>query len=136
MRHDQFIQANANGYPVIFGDVADLRLKKTLEMAKRATLVLTIARYEISRELTPLVQERYPNLTRFVAVDNEKEQQKFESLGMKAIVTRSVPKGIDLAALVLMEHKISGDKVQKWMQQEQNEALAALSTQVGPVATV
>lgn len=133
MRHDQFIKANADGYPVVFGDVSDLRLKKTLEMAKRATIVFTIARYDISRELAPIVQERYPNLTRFVAVDDEEEKQKFEALGMKAIVTRSVPKGIALAAAVLQEHQVSGDKIEKWMRQVQEEALANLNTQVEPV---
>ena len=136
MRHDQFIKANADGYPVVFGDVSDLRMKKNLEMAKRATIVFTIARYEISRELAPIVQERYPNLTRFVAVDNEEDKQKFESLGMKAIVTRSVPQGIALAAAVLQEHQVSGDKVQEWMRQVQDEALANLNSPAAPMATV
>jgi len=136
MRHDPFIKANADGYPVVFGDVSDLRMKKTLEMAKRATLVFTFARYEVSRELAPIVQERYPNLTRFVAVDNDEEKQKFESLGMKAIVTRSVPEGITLAAAVLMEHHVSGDKVQAWMRQVQDEALATHGTQVDSVTAV
>ena len=133
MRHDQFIKANADGYPVMFGDVSDLRMKKTMEMGKRATIVLTIARYETSRELAPIVQERYPNLTRFVAVETEEDKQKFESLGMKAIVTRSVPKGIALAAAVLMEHHVSGDKVQEWMREVQEEALSNLKTELDPI---
>jgi len=134
MRHDPFIKANADGYPVVFGDVSDLRMKKTLEMAKRATIVFTFARYDISRELTPIVQERYPNLIRFVAVDNDEEKQKFESLGMKAIVTRSVPQGIALAAAVLLEHHVGGDKVQAWMREVQEETLATLSPQADTVA--
>ena len=136
MRHDQFIKANADGYPVVFGDVSDLRLKKTLEMAKRATIVFTVARYEISRDLAPIVQERYPNLSRFVAVENEEDKHKFELLGMKAIVTRSTPKGIALAAAVLMEHHVSMDNVQKWMRQVQDQALATLNTYVDPATTV
>jgi len=136
MRHDQFIKANADGYPVVFGDVSDLRLKKTLEMGKRTTIVFTIARYEISSELAPIVQERYPNLTRFVAVDNEEDKQKFEALGMKAVVTRSIPKGIALAAMVLQEHHVSGEKVQEWMRQVQEEALANLNPPVDSVATI
>ncbi|MCA9473656.1 MAG: cation:proton antiporter [Nitrospirales bacterium] len=123
MDHDRFIKAHADGYPVAFGDVADVRLMETFDMAQRPTIVITIARYEISQALTPIVRERYPNLTRFVSVENDEERQKFETLGMKAIVTRSVPKGLDLAALVLREHKVSDDKIQKWMRREQEQAL-------------
>ena len=121
---------------MVFGDVSDLRLKKTLEMAKRATIVFTVARYEISRELAPIVQERYPNLTRFVGVENDEEKHKFESLGMKAIVTRSVPKGIALAAAILREHQVSGDNIQKWMRQVQDETLANLNPQVDSATAV
>ncbi len=128
MDHDRFIKAHADGYPVAFGDVADLRLMETFQMAQRPTIVITIARYEISKALTPIVRERYPDLTRFVSVENDEERRKFEALGMKAIVTRSVPKGLDLAALVLREHKVSDDKIQKWMQQQQDQALETVGT--------
>lgn len=123
MDHDRFIKAHADGYPVAFGDVADLRLMETVGMSQRPMIVITIARYEISQALTPIVRERYPNLTRYVSVESDEERQRFEALGMKAIVTRSVPKGLDLAAVVLRELQVGDDTIHKWMQRQQDQAL-------------
>jgi CPA2 family monovalent cation:H+ antiporter-2 len=124
MDHERFIRANADGYPVAFGDAGDLRLMETFEIAERPTIVITIVRYEISRELTPILQQRYPHLTRFIAVENDKDRERFEALGMRAVVNRSQPRGLDLAAAVLAAHGVSDDKIHAWMQRQQEELLA------------
>jgi hypothetical protein len=129
MDYDRFIKANADGYPVTFGDPADLRLLETMQIAERPSLVITIARYEVSRELTPIVRKRYPGLTRFVGVETDAEQARFEVLGMRAIVNRSIPKGLDLAAAVLGAHGVSDDKVHEWMRRQQEQALEAAGMQ-------
>jgi monovalent cation:proton antiporter-2 (CPA2) family protein len=124
MDHDRFIRANADGYPVAFGDAADLRLMETFEIAERPTIVITIVRYEISRDLTPILRQRYPHLARFIAVENDEDRRRFEALGMRAVVNRSQPRGIDLAAAVLGAHGVSDDRVHAWMQRQQEEAFA------------
>jgi len=86
-------------------------------------VVVTIARYEVSQELTPIVRERYPHLTRFVSVDTDTEKLRFEALGMKAVLSRSVPKGLDLAAAVLKEQGISNQKIHEWRPRQQEQAL-------------
>jgi monovalent cation:proton antiporter-2 (CPA2) family protein len=123
--HDHFVKANADGYPVAFGDAGDPRFLETIQMAQRPTIVVTIKRYEISRNLTPILRERYPNLTRFIAVDNDEERRKFEALGMRAIVSRSIPSGLDLAAAVLRAHNVKDEKIYVWMREQQDLALAA-----------
>ncbi len=128
MDHDRFIEANADGYPVAFGDASDLRLMEMFQISQRSTIVVTISRYQVSRGLTPIVRERYPNLTRFVSVESDEEKAKFEALGMRAIVARSIPKGLDLAAAVLKEHKVSNEKIHEWMQRQQSQALEAAGT--------
>ncbi len=125
MDHERFIRANADGYPVAFGDAGDLRLMETFEIAERPTIVITIVRYEISRDLTPILQQRYPHLTRFIAVENDEDRKRFEALGMRAVVNRSRPRGLDLAAAVLGAHGVSDDKVHAWMQRQQEELLVA-----------
>jgi CPA2 family monovalent cation:H+ antiporter-2 len=125
MDHDRFVQANADGYPVAFGDAGDLRLQETLRLGERPAVVVTIPRYEVSEALTPIMQERYPRLTRYVSVSTENEKPRFEALGMQAFVTRSVPHGLELAAAVLRDHGIDGDHVAAWMRQEQEQALEA-----------
>jgi K+:H+ antiporter len=135
MDHERFVRANADGYPVAFGDLGDLRLMETLQIASRATVVVTIARYELSRELTPVLRERYPRLTRFVSVENDVEKARFDALGMRAVVTRSFPKGLDLAAAVLKEHGVSDEKILDWMRRQQEQALEVPAGQPAPVAS-
>ena len=129
MDHERFVAANANGYPVAFGDVGDLRLMEAIRMSERPSLVISIKRYEISRDLTPILRERYPKLTRFIAVRDDEEKALFEVLGMRAVVLRSVPKGLDLAAVVLKAHGVSDEKVLAWMQEQQDQALAQASVE-------
>jgi Kef-type K+ transport system membrane component KefB len=126
MDHDRFVRANADGYPVAFGDAGDLRLMETFQIAQRATIVVTITRYEVSQALTPILRERYPRLARFVSVLNDEERQQFETLGMNAIVNRSMPPGLDLAAAVLRAHGVPAEKIHAWMERQQNQALQTL----------
>ena len=121
--YNRFVRANADGYPVAFGDAADLRLMETLKMAQRGSVVITVPRYEISKALAPIVQERYPNLRRIISVENDDQKKQFEELDMTAIVSRSIPKGLDLAAAVLAEHNVDDDSIRDWMERHQDELL-------------
>ena len=122
---ERFVNANADGYPVAFGDVGDPRLMESIQMSQRPTIVITIKRYEISRDLTPVLRDRYPKLTRFIAVHDSEDQQRYEALGMRAVIQRSFPPGLDLAAEVLRAHGIPDDKILAWMRQQQDQALVA-----------
>lgn len=126
MDHDRFVAANADGYPVAFGDAGDLRLMETFQIAERSTVVITVIRYEVSQALTPILQERYPQLRRFISVNDDEDKQRFDALGMQAIVNRSMPPGLDLAVAVLQAHQVSADKIHAWMQRQQNQALAGI----------
>ena len=121
--YDHFVRANADGYPVAFGDAADPRLMETLKVSQRLTVVITVIRYEVSRDLTPIVQERYPNLRRIIAVQDEDQKAQFEALGMMAIVSRSVPRGLDLAAAVLRVHGVEEASIRHWVERHQEQAL-------------
>ena len=121
--HQRFVNARTDGYPVAFGDLADLRLAETIEIARANILVITVARYEISKELTPIVRTRYPHLKRLVSVETDEERKKFELLGMNAIVTRSFPRGIDLAESVLHEQAVPSHKISQWIRYQQEQAL-------------
>lgn len=123
MNYDRFLTASADGYRVAFGDLGDVRLIETVAMAERSVVVVTVVRYEVSKALTPILRDRYPNLTRFIAVDNDEDRARFEALGMRAIVNRSVPSGLDLAAAVLREQGVDEARITTWMQREQERAL-------------
>jgi monovalent cation:proton antiporter-2 (CPA2) family protein len=125
MDYNRFLAASADGYAVAFGDVGDVRLMETLAMAQRSAVVVTVIRYELSKALTPIVRDRYPNLIRFIAVDNDEDRARFEALGMRAVINRSTPRGLDLAAAVLRAQSIDEDRIRAWMQRQQERALAA-----------
>jgi monovalent cation:H+ antiporter-2, CPA2 family len=125
MDYDRFLAASADGYAVAFGDMGDVRLMETLAMAQRSAVVVTVIRYEVSKALTPIMHDRYPNLIRFVAVDNDEDRARFEALGMRAVINRSTPRGLDLAAAVLRAQSIDEDRIRAWMQRQQERALAA-----------
>jgi monovalent cation:H+ antiporter-2, CPA2 family len=126
MDHDRFLAASADGYPVAFGDAGDVRLMETLAMAERSAVVVAVVRYEVSKALTPIMRDRYPDLIRFIAVDNDADRARFEALGMRAVVNRSTPRGLELAAEVLRVQGIEEDRIGAWMQRQQERELEAV----------
>ena len=132
MDHDRFLAASADGYAVAFGDVGDVRLMETLAMAQRSAVVVTVIRYELSKALTPIVRDRYPDLIRFIAVDDDEERARFEALGMRAVVNRSTPRGLELAAAVLRVRGLEEERIGAWMQRQQERALEAVVIRRAP----
>ncbi len=123
LHHDCFIEACASGYTVGFGDATDLRLMNTIKMSSAKTIVITFADYNIARQLAPIVQEKYPDLKLMVSVGNKQQKEKFDELGMHAVIQNSYPRGLDMAAAVLQEHQLEKPKINKWMKLQQNMEL-------------
>ncbi|MEE9444841.1 MAG: cation:proton antiporter [Cocleimonas sp.] len=123
--HDCFVSACASGYTVGFGDATDLRLMDTIKMSHAKTIVITFANYEIARQLAPIVMERYTDLKLMVSVANEEEKEKFDALGMLAVIQNSFPRGLDMAVAVSTEHEIAKSKISKWMKRQQEQELDA-----------
>ena len=74
--------ALADGYKVLQANPADPRSWDALGMEKREVLVVATGNVAISREVTPLVQERLPDLHRILAVPSANESEEFDALGM------------------------------------------------------
>jgi len=77
-----FEAALADGYHVLQANPADPRSWEALGMEKRAVVVIATGDVSISRELTPLVDERLPGVTRILAVPSAKELDEFDALGV------------------------------------------------------
>jgi len=123
--HDRFLAASADGYPVAFGNLSDVRLMETLAYGEREAIVLSHVGFEVAEAVKPVIQDRYPKLTRFIGVDTDDEKTRFEQLGLHPVVNRSYPPGIDLAAAVLRYLHIDETRIQPWMQRQQERALRA-----------
>ncbi|MGP1395446.1 MAG: cation:proton antiporter domain-containing protein [Inquilinaceae bacterium] len=122
---DRFGRATGDGYPVSFGDGTDLRLLETLGIRRAAGLAVTIPRYEVSQAISPLVRQQFPNLVRYVAVDLAEDEEKFRALGLRPVVCRTTPAGLELAALILTDAGIAENRIAAWMRDEQDRFLAA-----------
>jgi CPA2 family monovalent cation:H+ antiporter-2 len=121
--YDRFLAAGADGYPVAFGNPGDVRLMETLAYGERKAVVITVIRYGMAASLAPTLHERYPDLPCFTAVETEEEKKQFEQLGLRPVVDRSIPRGLDLAAAVLRHQGIEEAKIEAWMRLRQERAL-------------
>ena len=121
--HDRFLAASADGYPMAFGDPGDVRLMETLVYAEREAIVITSINREEADTLKLVMHDRYPNLTCFIAVETEADKAHFEGTGLRAVVNRSVPCGLDLAAAVLRYQRIDEARIKAWMQRQHERAL-------------
>ncbi|MEL6540695.1 MAG: cation:proton antiporter [Pseudomonadota bacterium] len=81
-RAEQFESALADGYHVLQANPADPRSWEALSMENREVVLIATGNVTISRELTPLVQERLPDVTRILAVPSADDIEEFDALGM------------------------------------------------------
>ncbi len=123
MNHDCFVDACTNGYKVGFGNAADLRLMDTIKMAHAETIAITFADYNMASQLTPIVIERYPELTLIVAVKDGTDKKRFDALGMQAVIQQSFPRGLDMAVAVLNAQGVDKKKQLNWMKRQQAQEL-------------
>jgi CPA2 family monovalent cation:H+ antiporter-2 len=117
-------EAVADGYNVVFGDFSDPRIWEPVALHGRKITVLTAPIFEVSRELGPTVRELFPDLKRVAVVRSQEEAERFRSIGVLPIIDRSVPPGLDLAALVLAELGVDSDQIGNWMRRQQERALS------------
>jgi CPA2 family monovalent cation:H+ antiporter-2 len=121
--YDRFLSATADGYPVAIGDPRDVRLMVTLAYEDREAIVVTSNRHEAVDALTLVMHERYPNMTCFIAVEDEADREHYASRGLRPVINRSVPCGLDLAAAVLRHQHVDEPDIQLWMRRYQERAL-------------
>ncbi len=117
-------EAVADGYKAGFGDFADPRIWEPVALHGRKISVLTAASFEVSQALTPIVQARYPGLTRMAVVQTEAEAEQYRSIGVQPVLNRSLPAGLDLAAAVLDCLGVDPARIGNWMRAQQERALS------------
>jgi CPA2 family monovalent cation:H+ antiporter-2 len=79
---DRFQIALADGYHVHRANPADPRSWDAIGIDRRAVLVIATGVTDVSRELTPLVQERAPGMARIIAVPGAEEIEEMAALGL------------------------------------------------------
>lgn len=125
--HDRFVKARIDGYPVAFGDLADLRLMETLEMADAKVLAVCEPRPELAREVGPALDARYPLLKRYLAVPSSDHASAHPTPNSIPIVCHSLPQGIDLSGAVLKALDVNETLITQWFERKLKQELTELS---------
>lgn len=125
--HDRFVKARIDGYPVAFGDLADLRLMETIEMSEAKILAICEARPEIAREVGQSFSKQYPQLQRYVAFTSEEDARNYPSTDGVMIVCHSLPRGIDLSGAVLKALDVPEKTITDWLERKLSQELTERS---------
>lgn len=138
IEHDpeQFTAAVADGYSALFGEASDLRFMETIGANKARAIVITSPRYAVSAAVTPMVRERYPDLTRYVSAGSEAEAVSHATLGMRPVVDNGALPGLALAQSVMRFAGVADDEVLSWSRDEIERATATADGLAGPTAAV
>jgi CPA2 family monovalent cation:H+ antiporter-2 len=91
---ERFQLAMADGYHVHQANPADPRSWDAIGMARREVIVVATGNTQISRELTPLVEQRLPNITRVIALPGPEAIDEFVELGLLPVDV-SAPRGTE-----------------------------------------
>ena len=114
----RFLSATADGYDVAFGDAANLRLIDAIGANHARAVVIGVPRFEVSKAITPVINQQFPDMERFVAVNTLADVQRFSSLGMKAYLSAARPKGLEMATDMLRTLGVSDRAVEEWVMDE------------------
>jgi CPA2 family monovalent cation:H+ antiporter-2 len=109
----QLREAVADGYSVDFGDLSDARVWEALGMTDRRILVLTEPMYEVSRNLTPLARQHFPDVIRVAAATDEEQAARLAAIGLTPLLDREV-NGEELAAGVLELLHVPSPAIAQW----------------------
>jgi len=123
--HDRFQTALADGYHVHRANPADPRSWDAIGMGRREVVVVATGNLAVSRDLTPLVKERLPDIERVIALPGPEAVDEFNTLGMVPVDT-SIEGGherlVDLVFTALdRERKLSSPS---WAGEERLNAAA------------
>lgn len=98
--HDRFQLALADGYHVHRANPADPRSWEAIGIDRRQVLLVATGQTDVSREVTPLAQQRMPGLSRIIAVPGPEEAGEMATLGLLPVDISASGAGERLTDLV------------------------------------
>ena len=81
-------------------------------------VVLGKARYEVSKEVTPSINRRFPDLVRLVAVETIHDLDRYLELNIRAHLVAGEPKGIEMVADMLRVLGGPDKELTDWLSRE------------------
>lgn len=106
--------AVADGYNASFGDAADARLWRALDLGGRRFSVMTASSILAARDWMPASLALYPDLHRVWIAQTDDEAAQLNELGIEAVVSPDETRGIEAAQALLIAIGISPEAVAAW----------------------
>jgi CPA2 family monovalent cation:H+ antiporter-2 len=119
----RFLEATAAGYTVAYGQTSDLRFWNTLDVKRASAICVAVPKYETAQRLSPIIKRLYPELKRYVAVNDSADGVRFAALGMTPFHNRGAPPGLEMAHKVLLDMGVDEKRITEWMDDEQSAYL-------------
>jgi hypothetical protein len=91
--------------------MTDPRLWQSIASHGRMINAWTGVSHEAAQEIIPFIRSLYPGLQRFASVADEKDVERFNLLGVRGIVDRGFPPGLDFTAAILRALNVDGDAI-------------------------
>lgn len=110
-----FLKARASGYPVVYGDKADFRFWENLGIHQFEFLIICDPDRAVATKYKDITPNRFPKLTRYVAVNSHEDMNIYRDLKMKPILTLSVPKGLEVVERILSDVSIPTEEIAHWL---------------------
>jgi CPA2 family monovalent cation:H+ antiporter-2 len=107
-------EAVADGYPAVFGNMADSRFWTTISARDRKLSILTGPQYDDVEAVGHYARATHPGLRRIAVVNDVAEAERFRSLGVETVIDTSQPPGLDLAEFVLAQMGVAADRIHAW----------------------
>ncbi|QJU60139.1 potassium transporter KefB [Sphingomonas sp. AP4-R1] len=115
-------RAIADGYHVVFGDLADPRIWEPFAMQDRRISVLTMPSFEYSADISPVAHTFYPGLTRMAVVDTPAEAAQYAAIGVVPVVDVGHVPGLEAAAAVLHRLELDAEAITAWIKRQTEKA--------------
>lgn len=104
----------ADGYHLVFGDAAEPRFWRAIDLHSRRFSVSTDATTEGMRDIRPAAETFYPGVRQVSVVCDEDAAEELRDLGMEVVIERDHPLGLSAARYLLKELSIASDEIERW----------------------
>ena len=121
--------AVADGYNAFFGDAADTRMWRVLDIDGRKYSVMTAASLQAAQDWIPAARAMFPMLHRLWVARTNDEAAQLNELGLEAVVANDEVPGIEAAEILLAAFGIAPDRISCWSMQQRARI-------AGPLAAV
>ena len=110
--------AVADGYNAFFGDAADARMWRALDVEDRKYSVMTASSLQAAEDWLPSARAMFPKVSRLWIASNDDEAAQLNELGLEAVVTRDEVRGIEAAEILLAAFGVPSDRISCWAMQQ------------------